>query len=236
MIIDGAISIKAALESKTRHVFEVYLLKGKKSKDFDYIERLCQKNAVPFKVVDQTVMEAFVTSKNFGGIVAEVGERRYQTLEDLRSVEDVLLIEGVEDPFNLGQMIRTAYASGTQAVLLNDRDWSKVESVLLRSSAGAFDRIKLVLMKDIQQDLLELKSQGFTLISALRKADSINYLNFQFPKRFILAIGGEMRGLSRAVSDHSDVALQIFYPNQSKVALSAVSACAILSFSKVQKP
>ncbi len=236
MIIDGAISIKAALESKTRQVHHVYLLKGKKSKDFEYIERLCQKSNVPFSTIDQDTMEAFVTSKNFGGIVAEVSVRSYQELKDLNNVDDVLLIEGVEDPFNLGQMIRTAYASGTQAVLLSDRDWSKAETVLLRSSAGAFDRIKVVLLKDIQNNLKTLRQKGFKLISAMRRDDSVNYLDYRFPTRFILAIGGEMRGLSRAVIDQSDVAIQIHYPNQAKVALSAVSACAILSFSKVKRP
>ena len=146
----------------------------------------------------------------------------------------LVLIEGIVDRFYLGQMIRTAYASGAQAILLNDRDWSSVESTLLKSSAGAFDRINIVLMKDVVNDLSLLRKSGFKLVSALRNENSISHQKLVFPKQSILAIGGELRGLSRAVKDASDISVEIKYPNAAKVALNAVSACAILCFKHVQ--
>lgn len=232
--IEGALSIKAALESDNRVVSKVYIDETKKSKDINYIVHLCHKFNIPFEKINKDKLAEFNPSKTFGGLLAFCVSRKYQSIEDIKDFNWVVLIEGIEDPFNLGQMIRTAYASGAQAILLNHRDWSQVESVLLKSSAGAFDRIDIVLLENISEDLKQLKSYGFKLVSALRNKESISHEKLLFPDKSILAIGGEMRGLSRAVIDQTDISVEIKYPNSTKVALNAVSACAILTFKHVK--
>ena len=233
--IEGAISIKAAIESKQRKVEILYIDETKKTKDVGYILWLAKENHVQVKRLSKEALLDFNPLKTFGGILAQVSERFYQSVEDILDARFVVLIEGVEDPFNLGQMIRSAYASGAEAILLNQRDWSKVESILLKSSAGAFDRIHIVLLNDLAAELKQLKECGFKLVSALRNENSISMDDLNYPDKSILAIGGEMRGLSKAVKDASDIAVEIKYPNAAKVALSASSACAILCFKHVSK-
>ncbi len=231
--IEGALSVKAALESGNRQITKVLISSDKKSKDVNYIVHLCHKFNVDFEKIAKEDFGKYKPSKTFGGILALTTQREYQSVEELKDFDWCVLIEGIEDPFNLGQMIRTAYASGAQAILLNHRDWSKVESTLLKSSAGAFDRIDIVIMEDIHKDLTYLKKQGFKLISALRNNDSISHEKLAYPSQSILAIGGEMRGLSKTVKELTDISVEIKYPNSTKVALNAVSACAILTFKHV---
>ncbi len=231
---EGAISIKAALESQKREISKVLISEDKKSKDLNYIIHLCHKFNVKFERVSKDILESYAPSKTYGGLIAFASSRTYQSIESVKKHVWMILIEGVEDPFNLGQMIRTAYASGAQAVLLNQRDWSKVEAVLLKSSAGAFDRLDIVLLNDLDADIKTLKTMGFTVVSALRNETSISHEKLVYPDKSILAIGGEMRGLSKAVKDLSDISVEIKYPQDVKVALNAVSACAILSFKHVK--
>lgn len=229
MIIEGAISVKAALESKHRTVDEVWMTRDENSNDKHYIEGLCQKQAIPCNFVSNEVIQAKATGKTHGGLPAFVQARTYQSLEGLKALNWIVLIEGIEDPFNLGYMIRTVYAAGAQAILLTQRDWSKAESTLLKSSAGCFDRLPIVLIEDASA-IVSLKKQGFKLVIGQRSSNSVSYTDYAYPPKLILGIGGEMRGLSRGIKDLADAQVMILYPNQTKVALNAVSACAILSF------
>lgn len=240
MIIEGAISVKAALEGKVRPIKTIYIDAAKESRDIDYIIRLCKFQKRTLRRVPAKDIEALTTGKSHGGIIADVQTRRYQRLENFKDLGWVVLIEGVEDPFNLGQMIRTAYAAGAQGVLLNHRDLAQVEPTLLKSSGGTFDRFPIVLSQDLKADLVELKSTGYQLVMGMRQDSSLDYRSFNYPSRLILAIGGELRGLSRAVKEEADASIVIRYPGETKVALNAVSACAVLcfevSYQRQQKP
>lgn len=234
--IEGALSVKAAIESGKRKIEKVLIHKDKDSKDINYILHICAKHKISVERCDTSVLETYKPSKTFGGILALSEDRIYQKIDDLKDYDWIVLIEGIEDPFNLGQMIRTAYASGAHAILLNNRDWTKAESTLLKSSAGAYDRIDIVLVNDFKNDLAYLKQNGFKLVSALRNKDSVSHEQLVYPIKSILAIGGEMRGLSKSVIEASDIAVEIKYPHSTKVALNAVSACAILTFKHVKLP
>lgn len=234
MILEGAISVKAALESRRRAIDEVWIVPDETSNDKRYIQDLCRKQNVPFKRVSKEMIQSKAMGKTHGGILAFTHERRYQTLEEIKNSSWLVLIEGIEDPFNLGYMIRTVYAAGAQGVLLTKRDWSNVESTLLKSSAGCFDRIPIVLFEDASI-VQTLKKQGFDFVIGQRSSSSISHTEYPYPHKLILGIGGEMRGLSRSLKDEADAHVMIQYPNQTKVALNAVSACAILSFEIVRQ-
>lgn len=230
MIIEGAISVKAAIEGRNRRIEWIAIEEGKESNDIRYIERIAQRSRLKLKRVSAEELSTHTSGKTHGGLIASVSARRYQTLQELAQGDWVVLVEGVEDPFNLGQMIRTAYAAGASGILLNHRQLEHVEPVLLKSSAGAYDRCPIVLSETLSEDLKRMQAQGFKLVMGMRQDSSVDYRLFSYPDKLILAIGGEMRGLSRGVKDAADASVIISYPNQTKVALSAVSACAVLCF------
>lgn len=237
ILIEGALALKAALQGKNRQIAAVYIDQKKDSRDIDYILGLCSRSGVRVERVSPETIALQAKGKTHGGILAVASERRYQSVEELAKIPSgwLLLIEGVEDPFNLGQMIRTAYAAGASGILLSARDWSSAEATLLKSSAGAYDRIAIALLADPQKDLAHFKAQGYQLAIGYRDDTSLDYRDYGYPDPMILAVGGELRGLSKPVIAAADAKIVIRYPNEAKVALNAVSACAVLCFEITRK-
>ena len=142
---------------------------------------------------------------------------------------EVALIEGIEDPFNFGMILRTLYAAGCDGVILPPRNWTSAAATVARASAGASEYLPLIIADEMQQTLHALRQNGITLICAERK-DAVCLYDFSFPSRLCLAIGGEMRGLSRTVKEAGEQNVFIPYGRDVRSALSAVSAASVFSF------
>lgn len=234
MIIEGALSIKAALENNKRAINHVYFAQEKKSRDFQYIKHLCYKNEVAFSLIPKEEIDKLATGHTHGGVLADV-EFRINEVVNQQIKGHILLIEGIEDPYNLGMMLRTAAAAGFSAVITRERDYQDSEAIILKASAGASEALIWIQTNDFLVSLNHLKQQKVQVISALRSNDSIPYQEYSYPMQVCLCIGGEKRGLSKVVIEASDAFVHILYPSQVKVALSAVSATAILAFEIVRQ-
>ena len=146
-----------------------------------------------------------------------------------------MYLEGIEDPYNIGGIIRTAAIAGCQTVLLSHRDYSSMENTILKSSAGTSERINWVVCDEEVKNLVQLKQAKIKLIAAKRDKKSIPMTQANFKQPLCLLIGGEKRGLSRTVVELSDHFVQIFYPTQIKAALSAAASAAVLCFEVVKQ-
>ena len=89
------------------------------------------------------------------------------------------LIEGIEDPFNFGMILRTLYAAGCDGVILPPRNWTSAAATVARASAGASEYLPLIIADEMQQTLHALKQNGITLICAERK-DAVCLYDFSF--------------------------------------------------------
>jgi len=237
IILEGALSIKAAIESNQRKIHYVWMDSTKESKDFDYIKRISKEKGVKILFKPKAEIDENAVGKTHGGIIAFTDPRVIQDVSFLLKNKSwfVVLIEGVEDPFNLGQMIRTAYASGATSVILSKRDWSTSEVTLMKSSAGCYDRLQIITLNNLEEDMQALKEKGYHIAITHREDTSIDFVDYDYPFPLILAFGGELRGLSRSVIQAREASLKINYPTQTKVALNAVSACAIVCFEVYRK-
>lgn len=237
IILEGALSVKAAVESRARSIQTIWMDEAKESKDFDYIKRIVKQRGLKLLMKPKAEIDAQATGKTHGGIIAFTAPRKIEDVQYLVKKRPwfVVMIEGVEDPFNLGQMIRTAYASGANAIILSKRDWSQAEATLMKSSAGCYDRITIVQLDKLEDDLAIIKGLGYNVVVTHREESSMDFMDYEYPFPMVLAFGGELRGLSKAVLEARDVSLKINYPTQTKVALNAVSASAILCFEVYRK-
>ncbi len=237
IILEGALSIKAAIESNQRKIHYVWMDSTKESKDFDYIKRISKEKSVKIIFKPKAEIDEKAVGKTHGGIIAFTDPRVIQDVSYLLKNKSwfVVLIEGVEDPFNLGQMIRTAYASGATSVILSKRDWSTSEVTLMKSSAGCYDRLQIITLNNLEEDMQALKEKGYHIAITHREDTSVDFTDYDYPFPLILAFGGELRGLSRSVIQAREASLKINYPTQTKVALNAVSACAIVCFEVYRK-
>lgn len=233
MIIEGALSVKAALKYENRDIHHVYLPSKKHTKDIQYIRHLCYKNNIEFSLISKEEANEMAVGHTHGGVLAKVGYRTYQ--EDIAPSNDIMLVEGIEDPYNLGMVIRTATAAGFSTVITNYREYNDNEAIILKASAGTSESIHWIAVNSFDDILFKLKQGNIPIYCALRSKSSMEYDQVKYPNRICLCIGGEKRGLSRPVIEASDVFIHVVYDNTVKVALTAVSASAVLAFEIVRQ-
>ncbi|NLC96241.1 MAG: RNA methyltransferase [Erysipelotrichaceae bacterium] len=230
MIIEGSLSVKAAIKGNKRIIEEIIIDKSKKDKDTNYIKKIASNLNIKITLTSRSTIDELCVGKSHGGVIAKVSNRNYQTLNSCFNNEAfVVIIEGIEDPFNLGYVFRSLYSAGCTGVIIDKRDWSKSESTILKSSAGAFDLINVHKSDDLKKVIDYAKKVGCITLAAMRK-DAIAYDKVDYTQKVLVSIGGEMRGLSRVVLDNVDQNIFIPYANDFKNALNASSAVAVIAY------
>lgn len=236
MNFEGALSVKAVLLAQRREIQEIIIDAKKKDRDIAFIIAKAKELNVKITRKSREEIDELCTGKTHGGVLAVAGNRQYQKIESCfsSSLPFICILEGIEDPFNLGYALRTLYSAGCTGVILANRDWSHVENVIVKSSAGASEYIQIVLSDDLSQILQYCKDKGCVSYAAMRK-DAVPYFDEDYNVPLVLAIGGEMRGLSTAVLTNVDKNIYIPYANDFRNALNASSAIAALSFEVVRQ-
>lgn len=225
MIIEGAISVKAAISSNKREINLVYIQSDKKTKDFNYIRKICKQNNIKIQECDNGLLQTIASGKTFGGICADVSTRK----EDIFTDDDVFYLDGIEDPFNLGYAMRTLYAFGIKNVLLSSRDYSNMESQLIKSSAGAYEYLNIKVAKNSLKEIIELKNNGYYIYSLYRGNDSKDIFNVSFNKKTLFMLGGEKRGISSELLELSNECLYIPYGSDFRNSLNACAALDVVA-------
>lgn len=236
LILEGNISVKAALLAKTRHVYEIMVDETKNDKDTRFILAKAYEANVDVKKVNREVIDEIAMGKTHGGLIAKVSERTYQTLDEILSIQNPFLaiVEGIEDPFNFGYLCRILYAAGCDGLLVSSRNWSSAAKVVTKSSAGASEYLPIIPIEDFDSALNQLHEKQIKIYCAMRD-HAIEYYDADFKSAICIAIGGEMRGLSKTVLAHSDQNIYIPYPNDFKNALNAAGAASAIAFECVRQ-
>ena len=225
MIIEGAISVKSAITNQKRKIKKVYIDSKKKTKDFNYIRKLAKENNIEIVETTNEELGKIAVGKTFGGICLEAENRINDVLED----GDIFYLDGIEDPFNLGYIMRNLYAFGIKNVILPSRDYSNMEAQLLKSSAGAYDMLNVHVSDDVLNDIKELKNKGYTCYALKRGDDASDIFETKFNKPALFMIGGEKRGIASNIIEQADKYLYISYGSDFRNALNACNAVAVVS-------
>ena len=226
MIIEGAISVKACINSNKRIVEEIYIQKDKKTKDFNYIRKLAKNNNIKLNELERNQLDQLLEGKSHGGIGALVSNKKE---DDFNLNEDIFYIDGVEDPFNLGYICRTLYALGFKNILLSKREYSNIEKQLLKSSAGAYEFLNIKVSNDILNELDELKNNNYYIYALFRNENAKDVFKYKFDKKAIYIFGGEKRGISSEILDKADELLYISYQSDFRNALNAAAALDVVA-------
>lgn len=231
IILEGAISVKAAVEAGNRDVFRIYTDNKKASRDFGYICRKAKENGIECIRTNADTISEMTQGSTHGGICAEVGEREYAEPDALFESEKpfIVLLEGIEDPYNFGDIIRSVYAAGATGIIVPKRNWMSADAVVTRASAGASEFIKAAAVEDFVPFLKEAKRRGISVVAADRK-DAVDMYSADLSGSLVLAVGGSYRGLSKPIFDEAETKIFIPYGNAFRNSLSAAGAAAAISF------
>lgn len=231
LILEGNISVKAAILANRREITEILVDESKSDKDTRFILARANERKIPIKMCSRESIDEIADGKTHGGLIAIVKERQVQELDDVLDKENLFLaiVEGIEDPFNFGYIARTLYAAGCDGILVSKRNWSSAAKTVTKSSAGASEYLNLFEIDDFDEALKKLKQHNIKLYCAMRE-DAIDCYEADMRGSFCLGIGGEMRGLSKSVLSYSDQNIFIPYQNDFRNALNAAAATAVLAF------
>lgn len=236
-ILEGNISIKAAILAEKRVIHEIMLEKKKYSRDTRFILHQAMKRNITIHECTRDEIDHLACGKTHGGMIAICEERSYQSIQMYENKETAFLalLEGIEDPFNFGYVIRALYAAGCEGIIIPPRNWNSAAGVVAKAGAGASEYINMIIADHMSEMLQACKKQHFSLVCALRSDHSVNVYEYTFPKKMILAIGGELRGLSTAVKQASDQDIFIPYANDFRNAMTAAGSAAILGFERLRQ-
>jgi 23S rRNA (guanosine2251-2'-O)-methyltransferase len=202
--LEGRQSILAALHARQRK-FQVILIRhGTHAEGVQEVIDTATQFGVPIRYVDGAELDSLAHGSSHGGMLAICSAKPRAAVKELIEVLSklsgpplLLLLEGVDDARNLGFTLRSAEALGVHAVLIKKHLWDFDETEVARPASGAYERMPLVQIDDVQP-LIDLQKSGLQLIGCLANVKQTIY-DADFRKPTILAVGGEKRGLSGAV-------------------------------------
>lgn len=234
LILEGHISIVAAMESGNRPIQQLYIHHSKKpNRALSYLERQAKRYNIEVEHVEQEHIDELASGNTHGGAVAVVGERQYVEMSELGTGSKspfIVMLDGVEDPFNFGQAVRAIYAAGADGLVLRPRNWTTATSVVGRSSAGASERIPIAIAETALDAIQHFKKQGLNIACTATKGNTSSIYDADLRQPLFMLIGGEKRGITRSVMDEADLLLEIPYDGEFNQSLGTTASAAILAF------
>ena len=228
VIFTGTISVKAVLEARAKDCRILFVNKDKRTRDIAYIISLAKRSQIPVELLSKTEMN--LRFEKAGVVALEALPRSFESLSACRELSGMAVyLSGVEDPHNLGSCIRSLYAAGTRMVILPRRRWDFASSVLLRASAGAWEKMPVFMIEN-ENELIEFRNRMQISMFCASRRDPLSLFEYEMPETCIGVIGGALRGISAALENACDARVCIPYGRDFRNALDTPSAAAVFAF------
>ncbi len=220
-------------------LIKIYILKTETSGPVRTILDAARQKGIPVNPVDSQVLDRMAVTRNHQGVIAVAAEWNYATLDQILKISTVkneppflVILDGVEDPQNLGSIIRTAEAAGVHGIIIPERRAAGLSSAVSRASAGAVEYLPVARVTNLTKTIQELKKAGlwFTGVEMDGKIE-LHQADLSGPIGLVL--GGEGRGISRLVAEECDQIVRL--PMWGRVNSLNVSVAAGIAFYEVRR-
>ncbi len=230
--LEGLISVQAALKGRSRPIHKIYVEYNRRDYDIGKLEKLARTHNVPLMRIREYELERMTDGNTHGGVVAVVGDRIYTPLAQLCAEPNsfVVMLEGVEDPFNFGQAVRALYACGAAGLVVRPRNWMSAATTVARASAGASELIPTAIADDALSAAEALGQLGLKLAVMAEEDNAIDLPKADLRGPLFVVVGGEKRGVAKKLVERANVLLQIPYARQFRHSLGTTSAAAVLGY------
>ncbi len=174
-------------------------------KDQEIMKKI-KENHIKYIVSDQRDLDRIALHNQ--GIVIEINDYEYKDLSSISKDEKiVLLLDHLEDPHNFGAIIRTCEARGIKSVIIPKDRSVAVNDTVMKTSAGALNRVNIIMVPNLVNAINKLKDDGFFIYASAM--DGRDYKKVSYTDRVVLIIGNEGKGISKIVRDNSDEIISI---------------------------
>jgi len=187
----------------------VMVAKGAAGPRLQELIELCRERGIPVRFEPRAQLDRAAGSAAHQGIVAFGSAEPYASLEQTMASRGLhVVLDGVEDPHNLGAIVRTAHAAGAAAVVIPERRAAGLTETVARTSAGAVAYLPVVRVTNISRALEELKERGYWIYGLDERGEQA-YDRVEFNAPTAIVLGGEGRGLHQTVARHCDALVSI---------------------------
>lgn len=222
-VLAGIHPVREALRAG-RALERVLIARGTGGPRIEEIIELCRERGVPIRFEPRESLDRMARGVVHQGVAALGSAHRYLELDEIPAGAPLLvLLDGVEDPHNLGAIIRTAHAAGASAVLIPERRAAGLTETVAKAAAGALEYLPVVRVGNVSQTIEKLKKTGYW-VYGLDERGSEAYDRVPFNRPTLLVLGGEGHGLHEQVRKHCDALVRI--PMQGTVSSLNVSVAA----------
>ena len=237
--IEGRNSVMELLESG-KDINKIYVAKGEKHGSINKIIAKAKENKIVTVEIEKTKLYKMAQTKNCQGVIAIVPPFDYCSVDDIlneakRKKEKtfILILDGIEDPHNLGSIIRTAETAGVHGIIIPKRRAAAVNSTVNKVSAGAVEHMKIARVTNISDSIEKLKEAGLWICGTDINTEKY-YYNQDLTGPLGIVIGNEGNGMSDKVRKNCDFLVKI--PMKGKVtSLNASVSSGIIIYESVKQ-
>lgn len=212
--IFGKHSVVEALKSG-RAIHNIWIAEGTRHRQMADVLTIAKKNRVPMQHVPRQKLAQLAQTNHHQGVVAAVAAYEYATIDDLfkvavkrQEMPFFLLLDELEDPHNLGSILRTADATGVHGVIIPKRRAVGLTQAVARASTGAIEYVPVARITNMARTIDELKERGLWFVGTDADAKD-DYRTTDFDMPVGLVIGSEGKGISRLIKEKCDFLTRI---------------------------
>ena len=208
--ITGVHPVYEALVSDARPVRRLHIRRGPTPARLGRILELAEARHIPVRREPRESLDRVAGNSLHQGVVAIVGSRSYVAFETVLETGNPLLVvlDGVEDPHNLGAVIRTAETAGASAVVVTERRSAGLTPAVSRASAGALEHLPVSQVTNLASSLKAMKSKGIWVVAVDPQGPAL-WTEFDYTVPVALVFGGEHHGIRRLVRESCDVRVRL---------------------------
>ena len=207
-LIIGRNAVSELLKSG-REIDALYVAKGEKGGSVGSLIAACREKGAVIKEVDRKKLDFMCGHANHQGVAALCAAHEYSTVEEILAVAEekgeppfILICDGIEDPHNLGALIRTAEAAGAHGVIIPKRRSASLNFTVGKTSAGALEYVKVARVSNLAATVEDLKQKGVWIYGADMDGEDIKSMDLSGPAA--LVVGSEGNGMSRIIKEKCD--------------------------------
>lgn len=212
-VIYGVLPVLEALRANGKRIDQIMIAEGAKEHRLREISDLARSEGILVNRIPRERLAKFVRDDvNHQGVVAIAASADYAGVDEiLRGIEDealLVVLDGVEDPRNLGAILRSVECSGADGVIIPERRAVGLTETVAKSSAGATEYVKVAKAANLNRLIEELKSKNIWVVGTSSDAE-MDYTEWDWTRSSALVLGGEGSGLHRMVAENCDVLVKI---------------------------
>jgi len=196
-LIFGIHPVVEVLKAKRRKLISIYTTKPT-PQAFNEIEQLWPKYPVPIQYVAREILDRMVGTTDHQGVVAWVQAFPFRKVFfDAKKHKFLVMLDGIQDPRNLGAILRTAYCTGVDGAIIIKRGGAQLTAVAIKSSAGLSEHIEIYQAQSAAEAVIELKKAGYAIYLATFDGENAAACDYSLP--LCAVIGGEGYGITKSI-------------------------------------